>query len=241
MLPPPEIAALLFVVGVLGGLVQGSIGFGLALVASPIIALVRPDLVPVAVLVAAPFLPLATLRREWRHADLKAFGWALAGRVPATALAAVVVAAVSTRTLQGVVGIIVLGMAALNLRPAWLPERPATLIGAGVLSGLGGTAAGIGGPPIALVLGHRDPARSRATLALTFLVGALLSLGTLWAAGMTRPDSLLAGLVLAPGTLVGFAVAVRVRERLSHTGFKAAVLLLSCAAAATLVVRAFVG
>lgn len=59
-----EIVLLLVALGAFGGLVQGSVGFGLGAIASPIVALVRPELVPVAIMMAGGGLPLATSRRS---------------------------------------------------------------------------------------------------------------------------------------------------------------------------------
>ncbi|GAB3623642.1 hypothetical protein GCM10027418_17250 [Mariniluteicoccus endophyticus] len=89
-------------------------------------------------------------------------------------------------------------------------------------------------------LGHHDPARSRATLALTFCIGSFLSLGTLGAAGALRTGPVATGvLVLVPATLVGFTAALRLRQHVTSARFRTGVLLLSCVAALGLVARAF--
>lgn len=59
-----------------GAIVQSSVGLGVGLVAAPVITLLYPSLMPGAILVAAVVLPLATLAKEVRHADLRG----LAGR-----------------------------------------------------------------------------------------------------------------------------------------------------------------
>ena len=67
-----------------GALVQGTIGFGLNLLAAPFIALVIPEALPVTVvLVAWPMGGVAALR-EHHALDRRALPWLLAGAVPGT-------------------------------------------------------------------------------------------------------------------------------------------------------------
>src|SRR5690606_39990084 len=56
-----------------------------------------------------------------------------------------------------------------------LPVHRSTQLAAGMVSGTTGTAAGIGGPPIALLYQHRAGPVVRSTLSATFLVGTVLS------------------------------------------------------------------
>ena len=235
-----DVVWVLVVLGALGGLVQGSIGFGFGLVATPVLALYRPDLVPVAVQVAVLTLLVATLRYEWRHADWRAFGWVMAGSVPGTVAAALVVAAVSARTMQLLVGGVVLVMVGLSLRRTSGGERPLILVGAGLVSGVTGTMSGVGGPPVALTLGRHDPARTRATLALIFFAGDLVTLGSLAGAGVVTRGAVLGGLVMVPGIVLGFLAAVRLRAHLTSRAFGRGVLAVSSIAAVVLIVRALV-
>lgn len=235
-----DVVLVLMGLGALGGVVQGSVGFGFGLVATPVLALYRPDLVPVAVQVAVLALLMATLWHEWRHADWRAFGWVMAGSVPGTILAALVVAAVSPRTMQLLVGCVVLAMVGLSLRRTSSGERPLILVVAGVVSGVTGTMSGVGGPPVALSLGRRDPARTRATLALIFLAGDLVALGSLAGAGVMTRGAVLGGVMMVPGIVLGFLVALRLRAHLTGRAFGRGVLAVSCAAAVVLIVRAVV-
>ena len=238
---PVEIVVLVVALGIVGGLVQGTVGFGLGVVASPVIALVRPDLVPVVILVGSSALPIAALVAEWRHVDWRAFAWTLAGRLPATVAGVAIVALVSTRVLQGFVGLVVLLMAVLSIVKVSVPRNGATLASAGALGGVTGTASGIGGPPIAIVMSHDEPAVARATLGVIFLTGSLMSLGGLALAGEAPATSLLAGLVMLPATLIGFAASLVVRRHVSRAGFRTAVLALSGVAAVVLLVKAITG
>ena len=67
-----------------GGLLQGLIGFGLALVAVPLLALLDPTLLPVPVLMVATAHASMSLAREFSHVDWRGVGWAMLGRLPGT-------------------------------------------------------------------------------------------------------------------------------------------------------------
>jgi uncharacterized protein len=75
---------LAFVAVLVGAVVQGSVGFGLALVVVPVLALIRPELLPAVVLLLTT--PMATLMvvREWRSADVAGLLPILGGRVLGT-------------------------------------------------------------------------------------------------------------------------------------------------------------
>ena len=67
-----------------------------------------------------------------------------------------------------------------------------------------GTVAAIGGPPIALVYQYASGPRIRATMALYFTLGTVLSLAALWLAGAFGRHELALAAVLVPGTVLGF-------------------------------------
>lgn len=234
---PVEILALVIVLAIVGGMVQGIIGFGMGVVVSPILALLRPELVPVAVVLAAALLPVISLVDEWRHLDWRRLGWILLARLPGTALGAWIVVAIPLGALQVVIALIVLAMVVLNLVRIRVPLNAGTLVGAGFISGVSGTAAGIGGPPLAIVLAEQDPRMVRPTLAASFMVGVIISLGALAVGGAVRSEALIAGLAMVPATATGMLVARRVRDRLSSAGFRIGVLGLSSVSAVLLLLQ----
>jgi uncharacterized membrane protein YfcA len=220
-----------------GSVVQGAVGLGLGLVAAPVATLVDPSLMPGVLLWLAAGYPVLTLLQEGRASDWHGLGWALAGRVPGTVLGVGVVSAVSARLLSLIVGVIVLVAVVLTWRVVTLPMRRDVLVGAGVVSGVTGTATSIGGPPLALVYQHESGARLRATMATYFLVGALLSLAGLAAVG--HADATDAGYAagLAPFLLLGFLLSGQVRRRVDAGRTRSAVLVVCAASALVLVAR----
>lgn len=228
------IVALAIVLGFAGGFVQGVVGFGMGVLAVPILALVDPSLVPVATLLAGAGLPIMTLLQEHEHLDKKALGWVLLGQTPTTALGVWLVAVLPLNGLKAVIGALVLTMVLLSVVRVRVPLTPVTLTGAGAISGVSGTAAGIGGPPIAIVMSRLSPAAVRATLAATFVVGTAVSLGGLALGGVVRGYPLLVGVLMMPATLFGMAVSRRARNHLTPRGFRIGMLSLSTISASIL-------
>ena len=77
-----------------GAAVQGAVGFGMALLAAPLLVLIRPELVPGPLLINGLALTLLVARRERDSIDLFGVKWALVGRVPGVALGALALATV---------------------------------------------------------------------------------------------------------------------------------------------------
>ena len=105
--------------------------------------------------------------------------------------------------------------------------RP-SLVTAGVLSGVTGTATSIGGPPLALVYQHRAPSQIRATLGLYFLLGALFSIIGLGVTGNLNERDAYVALGLLPFLLLGFAVSLVVRRHVP-AGQVRTLMLVVCA------------
>jgi uncharacterized membrane protein YfcA len=225
----------------LGALVQGAVGFGLALVAAPLLALVDPALVPVPMLLLATAHAGLALLRERGDTDWPGVGWALLGRLPGVALGVLAVAVLPPRTFAVVVALTVLACVALSVvrwRPR--PTVPALLV-AGVVSGAGGTASAIGGPPVALLYqGERGP-RVRATLAAYFAAGSVLSLAGLVVGGQVDGDAVRAAAVLLPFMIAGFALSGPARRLLDRGWTRPAVLALAAAGALALLAQAVLG
>lgn len=234
---PVELIALLLFAAFVGALVQGVVGFGLGTMVSPVVALFRPDLVPVAVIVVSILMPIATLASEGRHVDWRTTGWIILGRFPAVVAGVWIVSALPLRSLQLLIALIVLLMVGLSLVHISVPKNPGTLFGAGLLAGITGTSTGVGGPPVAIVLADDDPPVARATMAVVFLVGMALSLSGLTIGGAVRPEGVWAGVLMVPGAALGFWASTIVRGRVSRTGFKRGVLAVSTLMALVLLGR----
>lgn len=78
------VVAVLALAVALGAVIQGSIGFGYALLAVPAMALLLPWTVPVTPLLLALPMTLLMSTREWRSIDMKGFALITAGRLVGT-------------------------------------------------------------------------------------------------------------------------------------------------------------
>jgi uncharacterized membrane protein YfcA len=223
-----------------GATVQGAVGFGMALVAAPLLVLIRPELVPGPLLINGLALTLLVARRERDSIDLLGVKWALVGRVPGVALGALALATIPVKETSLLVGISVLVGVALGASRLRLSPGPRILLGAGLLSGVFGTIASIGGPPLALVYQYESGPKLRGTLAGYFVVGALMSLAALIAVGRYGASELAWTLLLLPGTVLGFACSSRFTGWVDAGRTRRAVLGITTAAGVAAVLRSLV-
>lgn len=231
------IALALFV----GAVVQGLVGLGLGLVGAPIAVLVAPELMPGLLLSTAAVLPLLQLAGNREQIDWRGLAWALPARIPGTVLGVWLVSLFTDQQLGVAVGVMVLVAVLLTWHTVTVPITGASLIGAGLLSGVAGTATSIGGPPIAILYQHRSPVQIRSTLAVYFVAGALLSLTGLALSGQLEAREIwLAGLFL-PVLLAGLWVSRRVGRRTDPGKIRGVILLVCAASALTLLVRSLSG
>lgn len=233
--------AIVFLALFVGAVVQGAIGLGLGLVAAPVVTLVDPELMPDFLLVLAFLLPFVTLAGERADIDWYGLRWSLPARAVGTAVGVWLVATLSNRMLSLAVAVMVLFAVAATVRAVVVPVNRGTLAAAGVVSGVAGTATSIGGPPMVLLYQHRPPREVRTTMAVYFLVGALLSLIGLELAGELVWDHVLLALLMVPALVAGSLVATRVRDAVDGRRFRAAVLMLCVASALALLARALAG
>ncbi|QWC84874.1 sulfite exporter TauE/SafE family protein [Nocardioidaceae bacterium] len=238
---PTSVLLVLAVAVLVGATVQSLVGLGLGLVAAPITALAAPELVPVLPITLAMLLPVATLARERADIDWRALAWLVPSRVPGTVVGVAVVALVGPRVIGIAVAVMVLVAVTATAYAPRLPITPTTLIGAGLASGVAGTATSIGGPPTALLLQHRPARQLRTTLAVFFLVGAVMSLVGLWLSGELEVSHLFLALVMAPLLLVGEFAGRRLRPVLPTRASRRAVLAVCGLSALVLLVRSLSG
>lgn len=218
----------------LGALVQGTAGFGLALVAVPFLAVLAPELVPVPMVLAGGVISVLVLLRERADADWAGVGWALLGGLPGAALGALAVATLPARLFLVVVAGSVLVCAALSaLRWKPRPTVPGLLV-AGVASGVAGTAASIGGPPVALLYQGESGPRVRATMAAYFAGATAQSVLALLVAGQVTAGSLTHAALLLPFLAVGFLLSYPARRLLDAGWVRPAVLVVSAVGAVLL-------
>ena len=112
-----------------------------------------------------------------------------------------------------------------------------TLSIAGMFSGFMGTTAAVSGPPMALVYQRVSGPALRATLARFFLAASVLTIIALVPAGKLGRHAVLAGLIMVPGVLLGFACSGRLIGHVDRGLTRVAVLVVSSVSALAVLAR----
>jgi uncharacterized membrane protein YfcA len=234
----PGAAFAIFALVAIGSCVQASVGFGLGLIAAPLLFLIYPPLVPGPLMASSLALTLLIAFREREAIDFAGLGFAFAGRIVGTLLAAFVWITLPSENFDLVfAGLVLLGVA-LSLSSLRIDPNPATAGAAGALSGFMGTLSSIGGPPMALLYQRESGPRIRGTLSGHFVLGALVSLAALTAVGQYGRTEIILSIWLVPATLAGFAASPWIRESVDRAGARPFVLGLSILAALGILYRA---
>ena len=229
------ILAVLAVAVAAGAVIQGSIGFGYALLAVPAMALVLPWAVPVTPLLLA--LPMTVLMstREWRSIDTGGFVLITAGRLVGTVAGVALLILAPKGWLSTLTGLLIVAAALGSFLSPNFEVNDRTRIAGGVASGVVGTVAALGGTPLALVYQDRSGPELRSTLAISFVVGILMSLAGLWLAGKVEARHAVLALELLPCLLVGLWASRWVVARLDERWLRPAVLAFAAIAGAAIV------
>ena len=221
----------------IGSVVQGSIGFGVNLLAAPFVAIVVPEALPATMTLVALPIAITTVRREHHALDRLALPWMLAGAVPGTLIGLGIVSEVSGESLALVVGSITLVGVVLSTVVPPLPHRASAAFGAGFLSNIFGTASSVGGPPVALLFQHREGPTARATLGAFFTMSATMSLIGYLATETITLEHLYFALGLAPFMIAGLWTSRHLHPFVDAGWLRPAVLALSTIAGIAAIAR----
>ncbi|MCM1984870.1 sulfite exporter TauE/SafE family protein [Lyngbya confervoides] len=236
-LSPSEVLLAIAIVTV-GATVQSAVGFGLGLVAAPLLLLIDPRLVPAPLMTAGVLLTVLMGYRDRQGIDFHSLKFALSGRLLGMAPAALMLSVASQGIFDLIFAVLVLVAVALSAWGRSLPPTRPRAVLAGAASGFMGTISGIGGPPIALLYQRSHGLQLRGTLAGFFGVGSLLSLLVLSRVGRFGWLEIKLAGVLMPGIALGFALSGSLAARMSKTSVRPFILGLSGAAAMTVLIRA---
>ncbi|EGU29816.1 permease [Vibrio scophthalmi LMG 19158] len=198
------IAAFLIFVG---SFVQTSIGFGLAIVASPLLFLVSPDYVPAPICLVALFISLLNALKYRSSIEIGGLKMALIGRVPGSIAGGALLVMVSGNALALWLGILVLFAVLVSLLPVRIEPTPMRMGIAGFFSGFFGTSSAIGGPPMALLLQHQEANQLRGNLSAFFVFSSIISLCVQMPVGFLNTHHLWITIPLLPAAYLGYRLA----------------------------------
>ncbi|UJF22677.1 sulfite exporter TauE/SafE family protein [Shewanella sp. OMA3-2] len=222
-----------------GALTQSLIGFGLAVVASPLLYIVDPQLVPVPVIVMGFSISLMTLFRERGHLQFNGLQYALIGRVPGGFLGASLLLFAPQAVLGLAIAGIVFTAVLLSVFKLSAPVNRITLFIAGFVSGIFGNIAAIGGPPMAILLSGKDASQFRAALSAFFIFSSMIALAILASVGLVESKHIGLSLMLLPSVIAGYIIAGRIVGRVDKNKTRKATLVLCTLSALLLTIKSF--
>jgi uncharacterized protein len=229
---------LALVLAFVGSLLQGSIGFGLAVVAAPILLLIDPRFVPAPMMLAAVFLVILIAHRERRDVIVRDVGLATVGRVIGTLPAAYALTILPAKTYEMVFAGLILLAVGLSVLGWHARRTPLNVVVAAILSGFIGTISSVGGPALAMMYQHESGPKVRGTISAIFTIGTTISLFALWWVGRFGAVELTLGFLLLPGVLLGFLLSQYTAPRLDKAHIRPAVLAISALSAMAIALRA---
>jgi len=221
-----EVAAILFV----ATFVRSALGFGEALIAVPLLALVMPVTVaaPVAALVSVT-VAAAVVARERQHVQ-----WASARRLVLATFAGiplglVLLTRVSEPLVKGLLALIIVAFSIQGLRGAgrWRLADDSAAWAFGLIAGVLGGAYGMNGPPLAAYGSMRQwsPSQFRATLQGYFLPASAAGMVGYWWVGLWTSSVSRLYLTSVPVVVLAIVLGHATAKRMSGHRFSSAVYM----------------
>jgi uncharacterized protein len=222
----------------IGAAVQGSIGFGLAVVSAPVLLLIDPVFVPGPLLLAAMLLVMLIAHRDRAETVVRDVPLGILGRLLGTIPAAYALAVLPHEAYDLLFASMVLLAVVLSLFGWHIRPTPANVVAAATLSGFAGTVSSLGGAPMALVYQAESGPRIRGTLSAIFTAGTIISLTGLWWVGYFGVVELCVGLALMPGIVVGFLLSRYTARMVDAARTRPIILAVSALSAVAILSRA---
>ena len=152
------------VLALVGSVLQGSIGFGLSVVAAPVLLLLNPVFVPGPMMLAAIFLVILIAVRHRRDVIARDIALATVGRVIGTLPAAYAISRMPRSFYELLFAVLVLIAVTISILGWHVRPTPRHVVLAAILSGFVGTMSSIGGPAMAIVYQNETGPRFAHTL-----------------------------------------------------------------------------
>jgi hypothetical protein len=200
-------------------------GFGEALVAVPLLAMV------ISIKVAAPIAVLASIAiasfvviRDWKHIHIGSAAWLIFSTLFGLPIGLLLLKVVPESAMKFVLALFILafsGDALLRPKRAFMEnDRYAWIFG--LLAGITGGSYGMNGPPLAIYGALRgwSPERFRATLQGYFLPASILGLCCYGVAGLWTPSVNFFFLGSLPAIVAGIFVGRWISRRIDAERFK---------------------
>jgi hypothetical protein len=220
-LPHATSVAILLIVFI-ASLIRSTFGFGEALIAVPLLALILPVSVaaPVAVLLSATIAAIVVVQ-DWHKIHLRSATWLLLPTFAGIPLGVALLASTHQQFVKAALAVVLIAFSGFFLfgrkPPELYRDSKGWLLGCGFLAGILGGAYGMNGPPLVVYGAMRrwSPQHFRATLQGYFLPASLVIMAGYWLRGLWTPAITHAYVVslpaLVPAILLGRALNHRLR------------------------------
>ena len=215
-----QVLAVLF----LATFIRSALGFGEALVAVPLLALVMPVQVaaPLSVLVSITVAVVVVIQ-DWHNVHVRSAGWLVLSTLFGIPVGLLVLKTVSESIVKAILGTVIIAFALYSLagrKPGELTnDRLAPFFGfaAGILGG----AYGMNGPPLVVygVLRRWQPAQFRATLQGYFLIASIVGMAGYALTGLWTRTVSHYFLLSLPLAIIAIFLGHFAHRRLSSSGF----------------------
>lgn len=177
----------------LSTLVRSFLGFGDALIAVPLLALVLPAKVAAPVVVLVSFtIGSILIAEDWRSVHVRSAGWLVAATLLGIPAGLWVLKNLPEGAVKGVLGVVILVFGGYSLTNRWRGELKNDRLAwpFGFAAGVLGGAYGMNGPPLIIygLLRGWAPENFRATLQGYFLPASVLGMAGYWIAGLWTAD-----------------------------------------------------
>lgn len=214
------VAAIVF----LATLIRSTFGFGEALVAVPLLALLIPidEAVPLAALFSVTVAALVMVQ-DWRHVHVGDAQRLVISTLFGLPLGLLLLTRVPEVVIKSLLGLVMISFSSFCLLHRNLPElkHDRWAPGFGFLAGILGGAYGMNGPPLVVygTLRRWSPEQFRATLQGYFLPASVLGLCGYLLAGLWTTQVNQSFLVSLPGALVAIWIGRMINRRLHAAAF----------------------
>jgi uncharacterized protein len=216
-----------FAVVALASAAQALSGFGFALIATPLVAVLAGPREAIVGLTMVGLVLVAQLSLRGRgHVDRRVVLLMSAAAIVGMPLGLLVLTRSDDRVLTIAIAGAVIAFALLLWRGVRLPVGRGTDAAAGFSAGVLSTSTGMSGPPIVIALSTRRmrPTVFRATISVIFLVQGSAALVAFALGGQVTMDALAVALAGLPGLVLGSVVGERGFRRLDASTFRTVVL-----------------
>jgi uncharacterized membrane protein YfcA len=223
---------------VLGAVLQSLSGFGMAILAAPILVLIDPTFLPAPVLALGFALSVLNTLRHRQQCEVKPVSIALATRTLGSILAVLLLPYLPINIVSIIFAVLIILFIGLSYCSVSIKYNNKNLMIGGFFSGLFGTITSIGGPPIAIVFQNSPIVKVRAQLSLFFLVATAISLALLVGVGQFSLHQLSLSLSMLPAIIIGFILSMVVEKHFKGSYLKPAINIASLIASLLIIIKA---